>query len=58
MISGLTIRISSLRKIVSPALSSPQLPVALCLGLSPSEISPFHVPISLGIDIVQALFRQ
>lgn len=49
MISGLTIRSSSPRKIVSPTLSSTQLPVALFLGLRPSEISPFQVPISIGL---------
>lgn len=42
----------------SSSLSSYSLPVALHVGLSPCEISPVNVGMSVGIIIIQVFFRQ
>lgn len=45
------LRGSFLRKTNSSALSTPQLPIAHCLGMGSSEISHFCTSTSIGVNI-------
>lgn len=49
---------SPLGKAISPILCVPQLPLVLCLGLRPCDLSPYHVSMSLGVVPVQVMPRQ
>lgn len=45
-------------KTISQALTTPKLPVVLCLGLRPPGIFPIHVSMSIGVFLFQVMFRQ
>lgn len=49
---------SSLEKNISLRNSISQLPVVLCGGLRPQELSPFRVKMSVGVVHAQVMLRQ